>query len=216
MHLIDDTCTATRHGTSTAYTNGCRCTQARAAKAKAQRDWVKRRYLNRGPLYITACPSQNKIKALVRIGWTEAAIGQRAGYTQRWTAAILRRELIHTDTAGIVDVLYAELGRTSGPSALCRARAANRGWPHPSDLLPDGLPCQVLLENVSDIDEVAVQRVVNGETQHLNRSEKYAAYTAMRRKGLPGNEIAARLHINGQTQKVYSQRYDTDREAMSA
>jgi len=122
------------HGV-TSYCNGCRCRTCRDAKAAVQRQYRKRRYLNRGSTTTDITGTRRRLRALAAIGWHSDAISEITGIhpkqIQEYTSANSRRHVVYVSTARIVEDVYDKLSMTHGPSVITTSRAKAKGWAPP-------------------------------------------------------------------------------------
>lgn len=124
------TCTRPRHGTVSAYRQGCRCDDTR----EANRLYVKRHAHGLNiPQYIDSLGTSRRLRALSAIGWSLVELADHLGTTreavQQWRSQ--RTPRVHRRTAATVAAVYERLSGTPGPSVNTRDRAATRGWPPP-------------------------------------------------------------------------------------
>ena len=123
-------CTASRHGTMSAYTRaGCRCADAREAK----RLYVKRQRVGRPEIRrVDATGARRRIRALMALGHTMTVIGRTAGITPDCVSQVAnqRRWLAPATHAKIV-AAYDRLSMVVGGSPRIRRYARDRGWPPP-------------------------------------------------------------------------------------
>lgn len=198
-------CAAARHGTSTAYREGCRCASARAVMARAQRARIKRRYLLRGSLHVDATGTQRRLHALMANGWPRRALAAQLGRRSGCLFELLH-DVVHIDTAEQVRALYEHLADTPGPSNSSRKRAQAKGWLSPlwwdDDTIDDpAYTPGVVLPHVQHtvVDDVLIDRVLVGQEDpsRLNRAERQAAYQRLERDGFTRSQIARALHMSG-------------------
>jgi hypothetical protein len=126
-------CPAVRHGGDlAAYVAGCRCEQAR----DAMRRYEGRRQMlaARGTtLTVPVTGTVRRVRALMRLGWTAARIGEQSGQgramVQRLSAAC--RPRVNVATERRVRQAFDVLSGSVGPSARTAARARRAGWAPP-------------------------------------------------------------------------------------
>lgn len=126
------TCTAGRHGTESAYRQGCRCPEAR----EDRRVRVKRRRDGVHPerhAHLPVAGSQRRLRALAAIGWPVKELAPMLGTSPRQIDHYRcgRKPRIHRDAANRISELYERLSATPGPSELTRTRAQAAGWAPP-------------------------------------------------------------------------------------
>lgn len=136
------------------------------------------------------------LRALVALGWSQAKIADRIGVQGgNFTRVIMADQPMARSTVDRVEALYAELCMTLPPEAhhrdkiaasRSRRRARELGWLPPLAL--DDEP--ELLEEISDdVDEVAIQRRMNGDRAvQLNRDEAVELVRRWKASGRPLNE----------------------------
>lgn len=190
-------CTATRHDDLTAYwQDDCRCLPARILAARRQKEYRagKRRT-------ISGVGAARRLRALQRIGWTGANLGQRLGVTQREISQLaLGRDTVLLTTHNRVCALYDRLWNVPGPSARAVARAERKGWLPPlaldDDLIDDPTydPAEGTVRPV--VDPIAIERACNGDPIPLTKAERIAAVHRLNSRGLSQLETARRLRLH--------------------
>lgn len=121
-------CTATRHGTLTAYVkHRCRCASARAVYSTYKRS------TRRGqPGMLPAVATVRIVRGLQRGGHSSRTIAAAAGLSSHTTAALARQELgahqVHERTARAVVAAARHLVRVRGTSRITADYAAAAGW----------------------------------------------------------------------------------------
>lgn len=164
----DDWCTASRHGTRTAYQGGCRCTASRILETLYQRE----RRSNPTPRKVPATGTRRRIQALYRMGWTGQHIADRLGVAHSQISIIQRgRQVVLRSTAERMVAVYDQMSMTPGPSLITRQYAIRRGWAPPlawdDDCIddpaakPDGIvkPRKRIVLHLDDIEELALAGV---------------------------------------------------------
>lgn len=123
-------CGALRHGTYSAYHQGCRCPAAR----EAHRLYYKRLREGRQPAaYLDVTGTRRRLEALAAIGWPTTVVAEhlqlawRQVYSWRTTACTR----IHRRHAAAVTAVYDQLCATPGPSDRTRRRARTVGLAPP-------------------------------------------------------------------------------------
>jgi hypothetical protein len=195
-------CAAERHGGAAAYRHhGCRCPQARAAHARGQREWRKRRYLEGGPLLVDATGTRRRLQALAAIGWPPRALAERLGIQPD---NILRRHRVRVGTARLVAAVYDQLSMTPGPDTRSAAAARRRGWAPPLAWDDDSIDDPAARPHADGegraaddpvIDKVAVNRALaDASLAGLTPAERVAAAARLASEGVtaPG-AVAYRL-----------------------
>lgn len=201
-----DICPATRHGTAVDYNaRGCRCPDARAL-ASAQR--LQRHHANR-PMstsdLVDAFGATRRLRALACNGWGLLDLAEYTAVNRdvlsrhrAGTHAQISRHL-HT----VITMTYDRLSGQTGPTARATQQADRDGWLPPAAWLGvniDDPNAQPDIDTAPDVDEVAVERYVNGDHDiNLNRDEKIAAAELMARRGVGQAEIENVLRIGWRT-----------------
>jgi hypothetical protein len=191
------TCTANRHGTTTAYRDHrCRCESARVAVAEEKARYRKRLYLE-GPLLLDKTGTLRRVQALARMGWSVREVARRAGVA-RPDDLLNPRRLVHRDTATAVDRVFRELCMTPGPSARAKAIAERRGYAGPLDWDdiddPSERPVRDSCAEVTyHLDEVAIEETMAGRRVKLSHEERQEVFRRLIERGLNASQIAQRL-----------------------
>ena len=126
-----------RCGTSAGYHRHRRnredvCGACRLAYREFRRQYRKRAYLY-GPSMTDATGTRRRIQALMRLGWSQSAIGAELGILNRQVSQITRSTQVLVTTARKVAAVYDRLAMTAGDSATARHYAIKQGWPAPLD-----------------------------------------------------------------------------------
>lgn len=122
------------HGTSQRYNhNQCRCTPCTKAST---RDRTRHRMIGH-PTTVDATGTRRRLQALAYMGWTQAELGERLGWTQQNVSALIHGRSgtgytpstrVRLDTAKAVAAIYDDLCMKQGRSNRTRADAVRRGW----------------------------------------------------------------------------------------
>lgn len=198
-------CEAARHNTLDAYANHrCRCPQARAEQARANKHYRWRRARG-ASLFIPAVGTSRRIRAMQALGWTAAELGQRLGGSSASAVNLLaRRDRVHVNTARNVAALYDDLSMTLGPSEQERRHARARGWPGPlawddeSIDDPTAKPTRLRLAKKREApDPVAVERALAGEQLPLWPADQLEVARRILAAGGGANQVAKTLRMSG-------------------
>lgn len=200
MNATNPECTATTHGTYSAYRLKCTCPEAR----EDNRIYRKRlREKRNTPRRIDATGTRRRIQALMVMGWSRVDLAERMGITDRALSYMLTSRWVILRTARRVDGVFKSLGMDRGPSGLTRTLALRRGWV--SGLAWDDIddprakPAGVVRDG--GYDEVAVERAVSGERgdEQLRRADAQEAIRRCRARGMPVSEITWRVGVSDRT-----------------
>lgn len=161
------------------------CAPCRAGNAASQRRGRKIRAMY-GPRIIDATGTRRRVEALVALGWSGEVIAQRVGISQRNLWSTVRRPRgVYLSTAKKIARVYDEMSMTL-PTATTkgerisvtksRGLAARKGWAPPlawDDIdtdpepnyghAPERVAGKFLPQSADDVDEVAVQRILDGD-----------------------------------------------------
>lgn len=149
--------------------------------------------------------AHRQLQALVALGWSMAEIGRRLGI--EWTGnacPIVKGERpLRVSTARKAEALFHELCMTLPPETthrerLVASRARNfakaHGWLPPLALDDDDRADDGLEDD--DVDEVAVQRRMNGDTTvRLNHAERLVLVQRCRQQGWSYLDIERTTHV---------------------
>lgn len=141
-----------------------------------------------GDLFVPRVGTVRRIQALLALGWTHAHLSGHSGTT---TAVLLTQQgrWVTRTTHDAVARTYAELGRSSGPSAITRRRAERRGYHSPlawDDVDIDAEPdLAEQLAEAGEVDHAVVHRVLLGEDLPTTTAERFEVVARMRAVGRP-------------------------------
>jgi hypothetical protein len=197
------TCTATRHGTATAYVNdGCRCPLARADRTRQNK--MRR---SAGRTFTDGTGTRRRLEALMWMGWSARHIGSHIGWSRGSVGSLLAKlqhgRSVERNTAARIAATYERLSMTPGPSRIAHGKAASANyrpplaWDNIDDPAErpqlDPLPAQA-----ADIDTVLVDRAVAGQSRasQLTQAERWEAVRILHGFGYTDRQMAARLHCN--------------------
>jgi transcriptional regulator with XRE-family HTH domain len=157
--------------------------------------------------------TRRRLQALVALGWSQTALACRLD----WSKANLGRVLhgrgggrVTVRTRAAVHALYEQLSMSPAPTTYgsdqARAHAAHRGWPSPlawdDDTIDDpaaGPVLEVDDRQDDDVDEFAVELVLDGQPMRLTGRELEEAALRLSERGLDYAAIAARVRSDEAT-----------------
>lgn len=154
---------------------------------------------------VNATGTRRRTQALIAIGWSLSEQARRVGRTVSNHKYVLTAPTVQLRTAQTVAALYDELSATTpvpGPSATRARRWAQReGWAPPlawdDDTIDDPDARPDLGDTDTDlIDEVAIERALEGERIRLTDAELEHAVAVGLVRGMSRYTIAAALHVN--------------------
>lgn len=164
----------------------------------------------------TACVdstgTHRRLQALVTLGWSQSQLARRIGMDATNLWGVLRRPVVHAETARKVRSLYDELWKIPPPEsnqreriAASRARnyAATRGWKPPlwwdEDEIDRPVIESVVHDLSADVDDIAIERAMRGEDVDLTKTERLEAVRRLLAVGVTKTEVARRLLLSGAT-----------------
>lgn len=192
-------CTATFHGTDSAYRYGCRCPHAREHKRIRVKRWREGRSV---PRLVDGIGTRRRLQALAVLGWRWPDIGARMGVTGSAVhqMATLPKP-VELPTVARVKAIYRELSVRSGPSRITASRAAAKGWHGPlawADIddpacEPDGAEPESTV-----VDEWAVTEAMAGRLapDRLTEVDLAEAVRRMLAEGLRPGQVRYRLGLS--------------------
>lgn len=192
------------HGTVDRYKyNACRCDDCRAANTERMRQRRRAIAYGRWQGLIEATGTTRRLQALAAIGWTGAHVARLRGVDPSSVREHTRGEhpQILASIAREYALLYDELCTEDGPSKKSIAAARKKGWHGPEAWTDDTIDdpnAQPLTVDV--VDEVAVQRAIDGDEQAvaaLNKAERVEAARRLVRRGAGSGAIARHLGLSG-------------------
>lgn len=207
VYTVTTECTAARHNTLRARkVDGCCCPIA----ARLGNTYEKRRRCGGIRPNRDSVGSMRRLQALAVDGWPSPLLAKRIGINEVTVSNIRRgmTSLVYGSNADRIAAVYDELTGKSGPSDRTRAYAARKQWlPYTAwsddiddaaalPLVVEGPPCQLLLENVRDIDLRAIERAMSGHPVTLTRRERREAIARLYAAGKSYSEMADLLAID--------------------
>lgn len=206
-----------RHGTNAGYLAHRRDDEIACADCRAARVYYEKRRIHDAhrnqPRLVDPTGTQRRIQALVTLGWTYAAIGERMGITGGAVYRIINRyTVIRRAVADRVAEVYESMSMTLPPmntrqekrdASYARTVARKRGWAPPlawdcidTDPHPKGL-ATADSRAWDDYDETVVERILAGEWRTRARlPERLAVVAVWAADGLSTNEIERRTGWN--------------------
>lgn len=148
-----------------------------------------------------------RLEALQALGWPHAEIDGRLGRLVSANLMTHRYGMVARRTALAVESVYDELSTRRGPSEITRRRASRRGFAPPlawDDIddpaeQPTGIAHETSKPGDERIDEIAVARVVAGESINLTPAERAVAIRRLAAVGMGDPAIAARCLVSSKT-----------------
>jgi hypothetical protein len=163
------------------------CRHCRAENAARSARYRRERYLN-GPLKVPALGTQRRIRALMRIGWTQKRLEECWGLAPKTIGQLMLRDTVTRAKADRVAKGYRALAFAgAGPDDRIRRWAERRGWPGPLDWddidSRDEVPaCEI---ERAHAEALAIQRDFR---KMLAKREKRARMTAEERRAEQARE----------------------------
>lgn len=167
-------CAAHRHGTDIAYSQGCRCDDARAMHAASARN--RRLGLPVHHWLIDPRPTARRLQVLAGLGYDWRTLARTLGWTSRSVTELakLERKKVRRATAARIANLLRDLIAQPAPVGYAAARALDNamraGW--------------------GVVDRVAVDMALAGCDVHLTKLEQHAVLYIGAARGLPHNVLA--------------------------
>lgn len=157
---------------------------------------------------IPALGVRRRLQALMRIGWSLAAIGARLGMPRTNVSRLLRQQSVTVRTHEQLAALYEQLWNVTPPAngpwdqrtiTATRIRAEKAGWPPPlawDDIDTDPEP---QAGEDAPVDEIAVELAVHGHRIELTRDERLLAVRQLHAAGHSDALIAHMLLVSDKT-----------------
>lgn len=197
-----------RHGRPAGYVAGCR----RRCCKKGMADYENRRRMLMAAgkdRLVSRGGAVRRLRALQAIGWSSTELSARLNRSRNYVSAFVSRtdnQLVRADVFNEISDLYEQLCMARGPSSQTATRAALSGWLPPLAYEDIDLPAadndlhKVYKINDSDVDDVLVQRVLNGDftvASGANEAERLAVAAAwLEKTGLSLAELERRSGWN--------------------
>lgn len=200
-----------RHGSTRGYSAGCReacCKRAHALDVKLSR----LRKVEGRPRAIPAQGTQRRIQALMAMGWTSQDIADTAGLChrakvtsilngQKGRPAVWVTQSTRDRIAAVYDTLSMRLPDMTRGRQRTRTIAARKGYAPPlawDDIDNDPEP---LTAEPVDVDEVVVERILDGERLEATQEEKAEVVRRWLAAGRPLAHLEAQTGWNGKREK---------------
>jgi hypothetical protein len=152
-----------------------------------------------GGRLIDAYQTWQRVHGLIALGYPKVWIARQLGSDR---ALQLGRYTITARNAEKIRELVDTYGGTLGPSDAARRYAVRHGWT--PDLIWQADDHEEFFHTFNNIDSVAVERFVAGDDRvPLNHAEKCCAYKEMLRRGVPRNQVVARLRVSWATAQSF-------------
>lgn len=163
-----------RHGTNVGYNLGCRDDCCRHAHMV----WMKKWRLYGSDRMVSGQGFTRRVRALQAIGYTSRTLSAELGRSKSFVDATVNQRHVRRETHDAMDAVYERLCMTPPVGWVAdraRRRAAERGYASPlawDDIDMDESPAAPTDDGSSHVDEVKVQRVLDGTFQQCNRAER--------------------------------------------
>lgn len=156
---------------------------------------------------VLAFATRRRLEGLAVLGWSQRDIGHLLGVSGTWAYQLTRLDRVSWENHERVRILFDSLG-SDGGSERTRSHALKQGYVHPMlwDEIDDPSAVPSVGVDSGEPDPVVVDRLVNGKSVPASRSERWAAFELLRRRGLPDLAIAERIGVEPRTVQRYSQR----------
>jgi hypothetical protein len=164
-----------------------------------------------GGSLVAAIGTVRRLQSLVAAGWSVPRMAHELGRSPASLHRVLGRARVTTRTAMAVHGLYARLEAVPAPqrtlaeqreAAAAREYAARRGWRAPlawDDVDTDPTPAQPTQGPSNAIDEVAVERALDGELVALTAREQTEVIRRLHARGVSDRQISALLSTSSRT-----------------
>lgn len=207
-----------QHGTITCYIqHRCHCQPCRDANsARARQDRRQKAYGTYQRRYESVVPTQRRLQALARIGWSAVKVAAGTGMSVEVTQRILAadRGLITASNAAKVRRFYTAHENTPAPqttrgeriSAVRTIRAATRnGWLAPAWWDEETIthPDTPAPPTAVTLDEIAIEERLAGRPVNLTKAERVEASRRALARGWSANQVAHRLGTTPRTIERY-------------
>jgi plasmid maintenance system antidote protein VapI len=165
--------------------------------------------------YTDAGPSIRRLRALAAIGWSPTAIACELSICPARIARILKAANVTVATATAIRILYDRAGDTPPQTfteqqrdgaETARARARRQHWAPPmawdnieSDAEPSHAEPGRHPNGPFDIDEIAIERAMNGDQVKINGPERDEVIRRLTERGYSVRNIADRLNTTART-----------------
>lgn len=174
-----------------------KCAPCRRAHADERADRRRRTYLY-GPHMSDVTGTVRRLQALAAIGWSLREVGRRLGISPQTLRGLMCQERCTTATRDKVAALYDELSMIVGGNPRTVTWAAKRGFAPPLawDDIDDPAATPATADDTDDVDELAVDAVLDGHRLSLSGATAHAAVHALADRGYPPPLIALRCGLS--------------------
>ena len=149
---------------------------------------------------VDATGTRRRIEALMRLGWSQAHIGEALGVSRQRVSKYRGGAHVQSDTARAVRDLFDKWWDKTGPEIRVVNKAIREGFPPPlawDDIDdPNEAPH---LDDADVVDEVALARLMAGDPVEATRDERREAVRRLAEAGHSDADIAGRLNITDRT-----------------
>lgn len=150
-----------------------------------------------------ALGAQRRLRALAVNGWSIQNLAPLSGIPTSTLSRIRKGEAVDVTPARnrAIDDLYRTLRDQQGPSVQSATRARHLGWFPPDvwDDIDDRHEDPAAVADTRDVDEVAVLRLMAGDTVEATQDEKVEALRRLSDLGWSSAEIGDRLRVTDRT-----------------
>lgn len=203
-----------RHGTRGAYNrDGCRCdpcTLANAAAARRHRLERAQQHWYGTSAWVHPAGTRRRLQALSAAGWSTSQLADRLGVTKSAIAQLrsTRQAWLLARTAGDIAALYEDCWWRTPPGRYqVRAEryAESRRWLPPWRWEGVDLddPAANPLDELADVDEVAIAETISGRHVPLTKTERKLVFDELRRRGATADAIGDRVGRCARTVERY-------------
>jgi len=150
---------------------------------------------------VPALGSTRRVRALYAAGHQSIRIAELACLDKSVIKDLASAvpDVVQFATAEAVGRAYQALKDSTGPSTRNINRAKREGWRRPEEWHPDDLDAPDPEPEPELIDQIALQRVLNGKSAELTRAEQMEAARLMTERGDSAEQIGAQLGVSGRT-----------------
>lgn len=152
---------------------------------------------------VSALATRRRVQALMRLGWSSAAVGPRVGMTGPVLLASVAADRVSFALELRVKKVYKKLAVTPGPSRHARVLATRLGYMSPAAWTDETIGIPEVRVNLTGYDEYVVSALMAGEAVESARADRREAALRLSERGISSREVARVIGVEYSTACAY-------------